>query len=309
MKKFLIVLGIVVFSLAGISIFKNLIIKSVVTTAASRITGAPIHMDGFSLNILSSTIYISGFKMYNPDGFPEGMLVSCPKIKVIYDRATLFKSKRHFLLVEVELKDMGLTKNKEGHLSVDSLKIVQQSKSSVPIPMQIDLLNLSIGKIIYKDYSTGAEPSVRVYDVNRHKSYKSIPTAQQLALLVLAEPMKAAAIKNAQIYGVAMLTGVAALPVAVTATLIGKDSVRQIVDAGFEHVYRISLKVVKRMGKITKDDALNGVIKANINGVMVALRLEKKVDGKTGLTISARKYLLPKLDIAGGVLYQILDKL
>ena len=70
MKKFLIWLGIAAISLVCITIFKNLIIKSVVTTTASRITGAPVHMDGFSLNILSSTIHISGFKMYNPKGFP-----------------------------------------------------------------------------------------------------------------------------------------------------------------------------------------------------------------------------------------------
>ena len=247
--------------------------------------------------------------MYNPSGFPEGILVSCPKIKVIYDRATLFKQKRHFLLVEIELKEMGLTKNKDGKLNVDSLKIVQQSKSSPPTPMQIDLLTLSIGKIVYKDYTIGTEPSVRVYDVNRQKSYKGIPTAQQLALLVLAEPMKAAAIKNAEIYGVAMLTGVAALPVAVAATFIGKDSVQQIIDASFEHVYEISLEVVKRMGTITKHDASGGVIKANINGAMVALILRKGKDNKTEITISARKYMFPNLDIAGGVLYQILDRL
>jgi hypothetical protein len=247
--------------------------------------------------------------MYNPNGFPDGILVSCPKIKVIYDRATLFKPKRHFLLVEIELKEMGLTKNKAGKLNVDSLKIVQQSKSSPPTPMQIDLLTLSIGKIVYKDYAVGTEPSVRVYDVNRHKSYKGIPSAQQLALLVLAEPMKAAAIKNAEIYGVAMLTGVAALPVAVAATFIGKDNVQQVIDASFEHVYEISLEVVKRMGTITKDDASGGVIKANINGAMVALMLRKGIDNKTEITISARKYMFPKLDIAGGVLYQILDKL
>ena len=309
MRKFLIVLGIVVISLAGVTIFKNLIIKSVVTTVASRVTGVPVHIDGFSLNILSSTIHISGFKMYNPSGFPEDILVSCSKINVIYDRATLFKQKRHFLLVEIELKEMGLTKNKEGKLNVDSLKIVQQSKSSSPIPMQIDLLTLSIGKIVYKDYTIGTEPSVRVYDVNRQKSYKGIPTAQQLALLVLSEPMKAAAIKNAEIYGAAMLTGVAVLPVAVAATFIGKDYVQQIIDASFEHVYEISLKVVKRMGSITKDDASGGVIKANINGAMVALILRKDIDNKTEITISARKYMLPKLDIAGGVLYQILDRL
>ena len=309
MKKFLIALGIVIFSLACITILKNQIIKSVVTVVASKITGVPVHMDGFQLNILSSTIHISGFKMYNHSGFPKDILVSCPKIDVIYDRTTLFKQKRHFLLVEIELKEMGLTKNKEGKLNVDSLKIVQESKSSPPIPMQIDLLTLSIGKIIYKDYTIGTEPSVRVYDVNRHKSYKGVPTAEQLALLVLAEPMKAAAIKNAKIYGVALVSGVAVLPVAVAATFIGKDSVQQIIDASFEHVYEISLEVTKRMGTITKHDASNGVIKANINGAMVALILRKGADNKTEITISCRKYMFPKPDIAGGVLYQILDKL
>jgi hypothetical protein len=309
MKKFLIWLGIVIFSLVCIAIIKNQIIKSVVTVVASKITGAPVHMDRFQLNILSSTIHISGFKMYNPSGFPEGILVSCPKIKVIYDRATLFKQKRHFLIVEIELKEMGLTKNKEGKLNVDSLKIVQQSKSSPPIPMQIDLVTLSIGKIVYKDYTIGTEPSVQVYDVNRQKSYKGIPTVQQLALLVLAEPMKAAAIKDAQIYGVTFVAGVAVLPVAVVATFIGKDNVQQIIDASFEHVYEISLQEIKRIGTITKNDASGGVIKANINGAMVALILRKGVDFKTEITISARKYMLPKLDIAAWVLYQIVDKL
>ena len=309
MKKFLIVSGIVVFSLACSTIFKNLIIKSMVATAATRITGAPVHMDGFSLNILNSTIHISGFRMYNPGGFPQGLLVSCPKIKVIYDPATLFKPKRRFLLVEIELNEMGLTKNKDGNLNVDSLKIVQQPESSSPTPMQIDLLTLSIGKIVYRDYTIGTEPGVRVYEVNKHKSYKGVPTAQQLALLVLAEPMKAAAIKNAQIYGVAMLTGVAVLPVAVAATFIGKDYVQQIIDASFEHVYRVSLEVLKCMGTITKEGASGEAIKANINGAMVALILRKGAGNKTEITISARKYMFPKMDIAGGVLYQILDKL
>ena len=309
MKKVLIVLGTIVIFLVGITVFKNLIIKSIVTKAASDITGAPVHMDGFSLNLLSSTIHISGFKMYNPSGFPEGILVSCPKIKVIYDRASLFKQKRHFLLVEIELKEMGLTKNKDGKLNVDSLKIVQQPESSPPTPMQIDLVTLSIGKIVYKDYTVGTEPSVRVYDINRHKSYKGIPTVQQLALLVLAEPMKAAAIKNAQIYGAAMLTGVAVLPVAVVATFIGKDYVQEIIDASFEHVYEISLQEIKHIGTITKEDASGGVIKANINGAMVALILRKGPDNKTEITISARKYMLPKLDVAAGVLYQIFNKL
>lgn len=309
MKKFLIVLGIAAVTIVCVSIFKDLIIKSAVTAAASRIIGSPVHMDGFSLNIVSSTIRISGLKLYNPAGFPEGILASCPQIKVIYDRGTLFQQNRHFLLVEIELKEMGLTRNKEGKLNVDSLKIVEQSKSAPPVPMQIDLLTLSIGTIVYKDYTVGTEPGVRVYEVNKHKSYKGVPTAQQLALLVLAEPMKAAAIKNAQIYGVAMFAGVAVLPVGIAATFIGKDSVLQTLDVSFERAYAVSLEVLKRMGRITKEDAADGAIKASVNGSMVALQLRKAADNKTEITISARKYMLPRLEIAGGVLYQVLDKL
>ena len=182
MKKLIIVLGIVVISLAGIAVFKNLIIKSVVTTVASGMIGAPVHMDRFSLDYFSSTIRISGFKIYNPTGYPEGVLVSCPKIKVIYDRSTLFNPKRHFLLVDVDLKEMGVVKNKDGKLNVDSLKIVKEYKASSTIKMQIDILNLSMGQIVYKDYTAGQEPSVRVYNVNKHNTYKGIPSAQHLAL-------------------------------------------------------------------------------------------------------------------------------
>jgi hypothetical protein len=73
--------------------------------------------------------------------------------------------------------------------------------------MQIDLFTLSIGKIVYKDYTIGTEPGVRVYDVNRHKSYKNISTVQQLALLMLAEPMNIFVEKKAEILGVPMREG------------------------------------------------------------------------------------------------------
>ena len=62
MKKFLIVLGIVIISLACVAIFKNLIIKSAFTKYASQIIGAPVHIDSLSLNVFSSTIHMSGFK-------------------------------------------------------------------------------------------------------------------------------------------------------------------------------------------------------------------------------------------------------
>jgi len=247
--------------------------------------------------------------MYNPGGFPEGVLVSCPQIEVIYERSTLFKRKRHFIYMEIELKELGITKNKEGKRNVDALKVMQEPKSSPAYPVQIDLLILNIGKIIYKDYTAGTEPSVRVYDINKRKSYKSIPTLQQLTLLILEEPMKTAAIESVAIYGAGILTGIVTLPISIVTTFIGRDYVRQVIDVSFGNAYEVSLEVAKRMGSLTKEDAPHGLIKAKIGGAWVALQLIKKADNKTEITISARKYLFPMPEIAGGVLYQILDKL
>jgi len=71
------------------------------------------------------------------------------------------------LLIDIDLKDVVITKNKEGKLNVDSLNMVKQSKSTPSTPVQVDLLNLNIGKIVYKDYTVGQKPSIRVDDINK----------------------------------------------------------------------------------------------------------------------------------------------
>lgn len=320
MKKLIIGLGVVVLLLGGIVIFKNQIIKIAVTKVASKIAGAPVHMDSFSLNIVSSTIQITGLKMYNPSGFPEGILVSCPKINIIYDRPALFKRKLHFLIAEIEVKEFGIAKNKEGKLNVDSLRVVEEEtgkkkkQKSEPYPMQIDLLTLGIEKVVLKDYTKSDEPSVQVYDVKIHKTFKNITSMRQLTILLIKEPMMIAGIKSALghalIYKVAMLAGVEILPVVVAVKLLGKSSVKEILDQRFEHMYEVSLEVMTRMGTVTEQDVNKGLIKAKVNGANVTVRLEKSSqDQKTEITVTSRKYFLPKLDIAGGVLYQITAKL
>ena len=305
MRKLFLGLGIMVALLAGMVFLKDQLIRYAFSAGISGLLGAPVSVDKFSWNALASSVHITGLRVYNPGGFPDGIIVSIPHIDVIYDRSTIFKEKRHFLLVNIELAEMGLTRNANGKLNVDALHLVQPG--SAPVPLQVDLLTLGIGKIVYKNYHRGVEPDVRVYHLNLHKSYKGVPSAHQLLALVVAEPMKATGIKSAQIYGVVMLAGVAVLPVAVAATFIGKDSVSQEIDAPFKRVYDTSLAVIRRMGKVVREDPVLGLVQANINGANVTLRLTRQGD-HTRLKVGARKFMLPKLDIAGGVLYQIAEK-
>ncbi|MCF7917129.1 MAG: hypothetical protein K9L61_05060 [Candidatus Omnitrophica bacterium] len=309
MKKFFIILGIIVIFLGAITLSQNLIIKSIAKKAISKTVGAPVAIDRFFLNIFTSTVDISGLKIYNPSGFPEEVMVSCPKIKVIYDLGSILKRKPHLLLVEVELDEMVLTTNKEGKLSVDSLKIAQEPEGPPPTPVKIDLFNLDIGRIVTKDYTADNPPKVRVHNIDRQKSYKGVPTARQLIFLVLTEPMKAAAIENAVIYGASLASGFTVLPIVVAVKFIGKDHVQNVVQLDSKEVYKVSLKVMGRMGQITKDDLAAGSIKATIEGARVTLILREIDAGKTEMTISARRLMFPAREIAAGVLYQIVDKL
>jgi len=312
-KKVFWILLVVIIGVTGLTVFRDLILRSVVAGAASKIVGAPVHIEALSFSLMKSTIHMKGFRIDNPSGFPNGILVSISTIQVKYDRPSLFKKKLHLLKAEIDLKEVGLIKNKEGVLNVDSLAIVKKqqidSKSSASMALQIDLLTLSIGKIVNKDYTQGPEPRVNVHDLNIHKSYKNITSIEQLVILILAEPVKAAGIQGAKIYGTMLLTGVAILPVAAVFTFTAKDNAQQVVDGSFEHVYAVSEQVIGRMGSITAHDAAKGKVRATIHGASVSLHLEKRPDGKTEITVSARKFMFPQPAVAGGVLYQIAEKL
>jgi len=314
MKKIRKILLVVIISIFALVIVKDQIIKVTVTVAATQVVGAPVHIDDFSLGVFNQSVKISGFRIYNPKGFSKGILVDLPKINVRYDLGALFKKEIHLVDTEIELKEMGLEKNSEGKLNVDALKVVKQgqaqgAKPSQQMPMRLDTVKLGIGRIVLKDYSAGKAGVVKVYDINIHKSYKNITSAQQLAALILAEPMKSAGIQGAKIYGVAMLAGVAVLPVAVAATFIGRDSVQQDFTVSFDELFETSSVILKKMGRLTKEDKANGILGAEINSAQIALKIRKKSNNKTEVVISARKYLLPKPEIAGGVLYEISEKL
>lgn len=317
MKRILIILFVIAALLLGAFIAKDQILRSAITAAAAQITGAKVSIDRFSLGILKQSARIEGFKLYNPEGFSAGVLVDLPKIAVDCDLASLSKGRLHLKLLEVNLKEIVIEKNREGRLNVDSLKIIQdddkkpvQEKRPVKqAAIQIDLLSLRMDRLVMKDYTSGKEPSVKAYDINLKESYKDITSPQALAALILSEPMKQAGIQGAKIYGAALLTGVGAAPLVIVSKLISKDSAEQSFDVPLGKLYNISLQVLKSSGTVSNENQAAGVISAQVNGAKVTVRLKAASGKSTQITVSARKMMLPKPEIASGIIYQISEKL
>jgi uncharacterized protein involved in outer membrane biogenesis len=318
LKKAVVIVLIVIVGLVAFTIVRDSIIKSVIASVATNITGAPVHIGGFSLGVIKQSVKITDFRMYNPKGFPREILVDIPKLGVSLNLADLTKGKIHLKVLDFDLKELALTKNKEGKLNVDSLKVVEtgekpkEEKAKKPakqMAIQIDLVNLNIGRVINTDYSAGEPPVVKVYDVNIKKTYKDITSAQQLAALIISEPLKAAGIQGLQIYAATLIAGVAALPVAAVFTLAGKDYAEHDFNAPWQQAYEVGLKALQNSGTVKKEDSITGVISAEVNGSQVALKLKKISEGKTKITVSARKFMLPQPEIAAGVMYKIAEEI
>ncbi len=327
-QKWIKILGIVVVGLFVLGVAKNILIKSAVTIGASQVTGAKVKIKKFSLGIFSQSVQIKGFQMYNPKGFPKGVMVDIPEIRVDLDLPALLGGKLHLPMVVLDLKELVLVTNKEGLLNVDALKVSQvdekkseekkseekkepkKKKESKPMAMQIDILKLNLGQVVQKDYSKGDKPVIQATDIGiNDKEFKNITSAQQFATLVLVQAMGPAAIKGAKIYAASALLGAGFLPVGVAGVLLGETGDTAEYNADFNKTFKAVLTVVQQMGDIKTEDSTSGVIKAKVDGADVTVRVIKVENKKTEVKISARKLMVPKPKIARGVLHQISEKL
>jgi len=324
MKKLLKILVIIAVIFAGVIFLKNQIIKNVMTSVVSSVVGAPLKIKEFSLGLLSQKVSIKGLKLLNPQGFPEGTLIDIEEITVAYDLPALMKKQLHLPLIVVDLNEMVLIKNKQGQLNVDALKVStskdykekqtevkkKKEEKSEMMPLHIELLKLNIGKVVYKDFSAGDQPVVKVYDVGfKDKEFKDIRSIEEFATTIMVTAMGSTAVQGAKIYGAMTVLGAGFLPVGAAALLISDDDAAEIFKGKYEDVYVKSLNVIKQIGKLKKEDQIEGRIKAKVDGCDLTIEIKKHKEEGIQVKVSARKFMIPKPKIAGGVLHQISENL
>ncbi|MBU4304100.1 MAG: AsmA family protein [Candidatus Omnitrophica bacterium] len=201
-------IGILVILLVLFIIFaaaKNIIVKTAITAGVKTITGLRLDIESMNIGVLKTLVGIKGLKLYNPPQFEDALMVDLPEIYVDYDLKAFFDKKIHLEEVRLDLKEFIVVKNKDGVLNLDSLKAVQtahqpqqQQARKSPLPaekkekmpeMKIDKLRLKIGKVVFKDYSKGAAPEVKEFNVNIDESFENITDPQALIRIILVKAL------------------------------------------------------------------------------------------------------------------------
>ena len=90
---------------------------------------------------------------------------------------------------------------------------------------------------------------------------------------------------------------------------ISKDTVRNDFEQSFGTVFRASVIVAQQQGLVTLEDEKRGRIEATIEESTVWIKVEQNTPKTVRLKVTARKNLLPNIDLAQKVYNKILERL
>ena len=177
---------------------RNLIAQAVVSQAVRVITGLSVQIQSMEVGIARPVVGAQGVKLFNPLRYPDRTMIDLPELFIHYDLKGFFRGKVHLPEVKIHLNEFVVVKNQSGELNLNSIRGIQaaaEKKQGKPTPaqgpssLQIDLLELKIGKVIYKDYSAGAPPKVKEFIIGIDERYQNITNPAALGTLIVSRAL------------------------------------------------------------------------------------------------------------------------
>jgi uncharacterized protein involved in outer membrane biogenesis len=192
------ILIIVIAALVGFSFVKNTIFQTAIGMVLSKAAHVPVSIGSTSVRFITSSIHLKNIKFRNPKGFPSRVMADIREVFIDFDPGALFKGQAHFEEVKLNLKEVTVVKNKDGLLNVDAMKPTEAEKrkpkrqkgGDAQVKLKIDRLYLTVGRVVYKDYSAGPEPAVQTFDIGmENKEYRNIEDPAVVVNLIMFEAL------------------------------------------------------------------------------------------------------------------------
>lgn len=230
-KLFKVILVFIVI-VGALMVGKNALVKIAIEKGVKAVTGLSLKIGKLDVSIISSHIGITDLKLFNPDGFPQGIMFHAPEIFVDYRLLDMLKGKIHLEDLRLDFDQFVIVKNANGQMNLAALKPKTKSEPEKPAKeiadkktkkkapqIQIDHLVLKVGKVIYKDYSKGGEPLVREFNVNISQELSDVTDVRKLLGLVVSRAIAQSAINAPFDFTADILKDVSSAPKQVVDTL------------------------------------------------------------------------------------------
>ena len=194
LKKSLIVASLVV---VAFILLKNMIASAAFSGGVKAITGLNTQVRGVQVGLFNTSVGIKGLRVLNPSGFPDRVMVEVPEIFVDYDLGSFLKGKAHLETVRLHLSELNVIKSADGKVNLQSIKALEPAKAREATnpsqpgrapEFQIDVLELKVGKVVYKDYAS-SPPMTQEFNVNIDERYEHITNPYVFSGLVVSRAL------------------------------------------------------------------------------------------------------------------------
>lgn len=199
-KSWMKILGIVLLLGLALGFAKNAIARNGVEQVCRKITGLQLKIRNLNLSLLKGMLDAKGIALYNPRGFQDRVMIDISELYGDVDVPSILQGKPHVEELRLDLREFVIVKNKDGKLNLDALKPASKAKADKETEPQkkeeavkkatpqirIDKLVLKVGKVVYKDYSAGGEPSVQEFNVNLNETHENITNINALVPLLVS---------------------------------------------------------------------------------------------------------------------------
>jgi hypothetical protein len=178
-------------------IAKDVIASVAVTQGIKAITGLNARIASMQVGLRNTTVGIKGLQVLNPPGFTEAVMVDIPELYIDYELSSFLKGKAHLETLRLNLQELTVVRGADGRLNLRAIKAIESDKpkkateppqAGKATGFQIDVLELRIGTVVFKDYSQ-SPPLEREFRVNVEERYEHITDPYAFAGLVVSRAL------------------------------------------------------------------------------------------------------------------------
>lgn len=176
-QKVRIALFVTVLLLTALILGHNILIKWTVGAALKRALGVELKMDSFRAGITKSVLKVGDFTIMSPEGFEEEPMMKASYVYADYEFGPLLDKEIHLTYLRLDAGEIVIVKNSRGEVNIQELRNAMEHgrrpesgekkrgngkrEENTGPSFKIDLLVMSLGKIVFKDYSTGERPRMK----------------------------------------------------------------------------------------------------------------------------------------------------
>lgn len=165
---------------------RNIIIPVGAKVGLKAMTGLTLKMDKFRMGLFNTDLDIQGLKIYNPAGYEDLVMLDLPRFYVDYNLKDIIGGTIHLNDVKFFLTELVIVKRADGSSNVDGIMKLAAKKSDKteakkepavqkekkPVKIQLDLVEIKIGRFVSKSYSTAGKADVKEIKLNIDKRYE-----------------------------------------------------------------------------------------------------------------------------------------